>query len=79
MKTKNSLLLYEKPNELTTALEYTAGKTGFSAELIEKDYFCTAILDYLYSQPDCPLIFKGGTLLTKVHTGFYRLSENLDF
>lgn len=25
------------------------------------------------------LIFKGGTLLNKVHAGFYRLSEDLDF
>jgi predicted nucleotidyltransferase component of viral defense system len=75
----NRFLLHEKPSEFISALEYTAGKTSFKPELIEKDYFCTVILNHLYSLEECPLVFKGGTLLTKVHTGFYRLSEDLDF
>ncbi|MBI4729997.1 MAG: nucleotidyl transferase AbiEii/AbiGii toxin family protein [Acidobacteria bacterium] len=28
---------------------------------------------------DVPLVFKGGTCLAKVHSGFFRLSEDLDF
>ena len=73
MSTKgmNKLVLHETPNEFIAAIEFTARKTNFNAELIEKDYFCTVILNYLYSFEDCPLVFKGGTLLTKVHASFY--------
>jgi len=46
--------------------------------LIEKDYFCTALLEYLAATAN-KLVFKGGTCLAKVHANFYRLSEDLDF
>jgi len=46
--------------------------------LIEKDYFCSLILQYL-GEAVPELLFKGGTCLAKVHLGFYRLSEDLDF
>ncbi len=59
-------------------LNYTAAETGFSARLIEKDYFCSLVLDHLQAN-DSALIFKGGTCLSKVYAGFYRLSEDLDF
>ncbi|MGH8699971.1 MAG: nucleotidyl transferase AbiEii/AbiGii toxin family protein [Burkholderiales bacterium] len=63
---------------LRQAIEYTAGDTGFTARLIEKDYFCSVALEYLTAE--CPaLTFKGGTCLSKIHSGFYRLSEDLDF
>lgn len=67
--------------DLKDAVEYTSQKTGFSARLIEKDYYCSLILEYLYSQTDLKnkLIFKGGTLLAKAYTDFFRLSEDLDF
>ena len=60
------------------ALTFTTNKTGFNPALIEKDYFCSLILSYLFSI-ESSLIFKGGTALNKVHVGFYRLSEDLDF
>lgn len=60
------------------ALNYTAAETLFAQRLIEKDYFCTLLIGYLTSADDT-LIFKGGTCLAKVHAGFYRLSEDLDF
>lgn len=60
------------------ALIYTAAETGFIARLIEKDYFCTALLQYLAADR-YGLVFRGGTSLAKVHAGFYRLSEDLDF
>jgi len=60
------------------ALGFTAASTGFAARLIEKDYFCTLVLRYLARQQS-GLVFKGGTCLAKVHLGFYRLSEDLDF
>jgi predicted nucleotidyltransferase component of viral defense system len=59
-------------------LNYTAATTEFPARLVEKDYFCTVLLAFLASETD-NLIFKGGTCLAKVHAGFYRLSEDLDF
>ena len=59
-------------------LKYTEAKTGFTATLIEKDCYCSLILRCLF-QGDSPLVFKGGTCLSKVHVGFYRLSEDLDF
>lgn len=61
------------------AVLFTAGQTGLNATLIEKDYFCTILLQYLYRQPDSPLIFRGGTCIGKVYADFYRLSEGLDF
>ncbi len=47
--------------------------------LIEKDYFCTLLLDYLSKAGGAELVFKGGTCLTKVHSELYRLSEDLDY
>jgi predicted nucleotidyltransferase component of viral defense system len=59
------------------AVNFTAAQTGFSPRLIEKDYFCTVLLQYLAKAG--VLVFKGGTCLAKVHGEFYRLSEDLDF
>ncbi len=61
------------------ATNFTAAQTGFSTRLIEKDYFCTVLLQYLARGAGSDLVFKGGTCLAKVHAGFYRLSEDLDF
>jgi predicted nucleotidyltransferase component of viral defense system len=61
------------------AVLYTAGRTGLNATLVEKDYFCTVLLQYLYNHPETPLIFRGGTCIGKVYADFYRLSEDLDF
>jgi predicted nucleotidyltransferase component of viral defense system len=60
------------------ALALTRERTGFAERLIEKDYFCTALLEYLAASAN-KLVFKGGTCLAKVHANFYRLSEDLDF
>jgi len=59
------------------AVNFMAAQTGFSARLVEKDYFCTVLLKYLATAG--VLVFKGGTCLAKVHAEFYRLSEDLDF
>lgn len=60
------------------AIRFTAAETGFVPRFIEKDYLCSILLQDLASF-DSPLVFKGGTLLAKVHASFYRLSEDLDF
>lgn len=64
--------------QFVEALRFTAMQKGFPARLIEKDYFCSVLLEYLTGR-DESLVFKGGTCLTKVYAGFYRLSEDLDF
>jgi predicted nucleotidyltransferase component of viral defense system len=61
------------------AVGFTAAQSGFAARLIEKDYFCTVLLAYLYGAVGNELVFKGGTCLTKVHSELYRLSEDLDY
>lgn len=61
------------------ALSYTQTDRGFSARLIEKDYYCSVVLHDLLPLFETGLIFKGGTSLSKVHADFYRLSEDLDF
>src|ERR1044072_3344911 len=61
------------------AVQFTAAETGFVQRLIEKDYFCTVLLSYLFKSAGDGLVFKGGTSLTKVHSELYRLSEDLDY
>lgn len=65
------------PDIFREALSYSEGFTGFSASLIEKDYYCSLILHQVF-HCDTPLVFKGGTCLSKVYADFYRLSEDLD-
>jgi predicted nucleotidyltransferase component of viral defense system len=59
------------------SLSYSEGVTGFTASLIEKDYYCSLILHHIFERMT-PLVFKGGTCLSKVYVDFYRLSEDLD-
>jgi len=73
-----AIRVHEDPGLFREAVNFTAAETGFSPRLIEKDYFCTALLSYLMAA-DATLVFKGGTCLAKVHAEFYRLSEDLDF
>jgi predicted nucleotidyltransferase component of viral defense system len=68
----------DDPDLLREAIRFTAAKTGFQPALVEKDYFASVVLEWLASRhPE--LAFKGGTALSKVHSGFFRLSEDLDF
>jgi predicted nucleotidyltransferase component of viral defense system len=69
---------HEDPDLFRDAVTFTAAKTGFSAVLVEKDYFCTVLLKLLAEQ-ERSLVFKGGTCLAKVYADFYRMSEDLDF
>ncbi|MCK4415219.1 MAG: nucleotidyl transferase AbiEii/AbiGii toxin family protein [Candidatus Eisenbacteria sp.] len=79
MTDPTSLRLHDDLALFREATRFTAAQTGFSARLIEKDYFCTVLLEYLARSAGEDLVFKGGTCLAKVHGGFYRLSEDLDF
>jgi len=73
------LALHEDVPLFREAVNFTAARTGFNPRLVEKDYFCTVLLAYLSGRGGEQLVFKGGTCLAKVHAGFYRLSEDLDF
>ncbi len=65
------------PDIFREALSYSEAVTGFTASLIEKDYYCSLILQHVFDR-DTLLVFKGGTCLSKVYADFYRLSEDLD-
>lgn len=65
------------PDIFREAVSYSEAITGFTATLIEKDYYCSVVLQHLFSY-DTPLVFRGGTCLSKVHADFYRLSEDLN-
>jgi predicted nucleotidyltransferase component of viral defense system len=66
------------PDIFREALAYSEATTGFTASLIERDYYCSLILQWLFDS-GTSLVFKGGTCLSKVYADFYRLSEDLDF
>jgi predicted nucleotidyltransferase component of viral defense system len=78
--TQNSpgLRSHEDTDRFQDALQHTAATLGFRAALIEKDYFCSVVLQALGPAFDDGLVFKGGTCLSKVHAGFFRISEDLD-
>ena len=72
MSNPNEALLEKSPHnnvdKFRAAIEYTAATTGFRRELIEKDYFCSIVLAFLFSE-ETPLVFKGGTCLNKYTSG----------
>lgn len=72
------LRLHEDRDRFGEALSFTEAETTFPARLVEKDYYCTLMLEYLSGKVP-RLVFKGGTCLAKVHANFFRLSEDLDF
>lgn len=71
--------LHEKAGRFRNAVAYMASISGFGARLIEKDYYSSLILRDLADAFEHGLVFKGGSCLSKVHTAFYRVSEDLDF
>src|SRR3982750_2371004 len=70
---------HHERSKFVESIQFTAAETGFSARLIEKDYYCSVVLGALSPLFNAGLIFKGGTALSKVHSQFHRLSEDLDF
>lgn len=56
-----------------------AGKLKFRPVIVEKDYYLTVILNNIEALLSDKIVFKGGTLLNKVHLNYHRLSEDLDF
>ena len=56
-----------------------ARKMRFRPVIVEKDYYLTIILNNIEKLLSDKIVFKGGTLLNKVHLNYHRLSEDLDF
>jgi predicted nucleotidyltransferase component of viral defense system len=79
MADPNAIRFHEDPALFREAINFTAAETAFLPALIEKDYFCTVLLAQVTPANNAGLVFKGGTCLAKVHFGFHRLSEDLDF
>ncbi|MCL6504609.1 MAG: nucleotidyl transferase AbiEii/AbiGii toxin family protein [Pirellulales bacterium] len=70
---------HEDIQRFRTALLWTERHTGFSAVLIEKDYYASLLLHDWGPIFAAGVVFKGGTSLSKIHAEFLRLSEDLDF
>jgi predicted nucleotidyltransferase component of viral defense system len=56
-----------------------ASQHKFRPAIVEKDYYLTVILNNINSLLTDKIVFKGGTLLNKIHLNYHRLSEDLDF
>ncbi len=56
-----------------------ASQRKFRPAIVEKDYYLTVILNNIEALLTEKIIFKGGTLLNKIHLNYHRLSEDLDF
>src|SRR5437867_4151145 len=69
---------HEDADLIREAVNFSAAENGLVPRVIEKDYFCTVLLQHLAIAGDA-LVFKGGTCLAKVHAGLYRVSEDLDY
>ncbi len=76
---RSNFKIHEDPIYFREAVISVAQKSGFLSSMIEKDYYCSLVLAYLYQDPETNLVFKGGTCLSKVYVDFYRMSEDLDF
>ena len=79
MSKMQKYLLHKDNAGFRDAIRDTAVSTGFQPDLIEKDYYCSLILNYLFQDDETNLVIKGGTCLSKVYANFYRMSEDLDF
>lgn len=66
-------------DKLERIIPVIAQKHNFRLETIEKDYYLTLILNNIESHLSDKIVFKGGTLLNKIHLNYHRLSEDIDF
>lgn len=60
-------------------IDFVSGKIGYNPDIIEKDWWVTAVLEALFKLPYAPsLSFKGGTSLSKCWGLINRMSEDID-
>jgi hypothetical protein len=72
------MLLHKNHEAFIEIVSEVAKTYGYQADQIEKDYFVSLFLKELLSISDLPIIFKGGTSLSKVYHLIDRFSEDLD-
>jgi hypothetical protein len=72
------MLLHKNHEAFVEIVSVVAKTYGYQEEQIEKDYFVSLFLKELLSVSDLPIIFKGGTSLSKVYHLIDRFSEDLD-
>jgi predicted nucleotidyltransferase component of viral defense system len=78
IKLAGPIMVHKDKQAFKELILVIANRTGFKADLIEKDYYLTLILSKIDEL--CPnLAFKGGACLNKVYFDHHRLSEDLDF
>lgn len=63
---------------LADACRETGEEQNVQAYLVEKDFFLTRLLWALHEEVGAKALLKGGTLLSKVDLGFFRMSEDVD-
>lgn len=64
---------------LKKVIPVIANKNKFRLEIVEKDFYLTTVLNNINYFLSDKIVFKGGTLLNKIHLNYHRLSEDLDF
>lgn len=66
-------------NDRRDAIDYTSANTGYTRQIVEKDWWVTAVLRAIFSLPySDALSFKGGTNLAKCWNLISRMSEDAD-
>ena len=72
------MYLHKDDRELFKDLiTFVSRKTNVREDIVEKDYYVTLILQEL-SKADYPVVFKGGTSLSKAYGVIDRFSEDVD-
>ena len=72
------MYLHKEDKELfRDIISLTSQKLGISEDIVEKDYYVTLILKKL-SKIKYPVVFKGGTSLSKAFNVLNRFSEDID-
>lgn len=67
-----------EPGLLADVSRETAAREGVQPELVEKDFYLTRLLWAFGQRFERDVLLKGGTLLSKVDIGFFRMSEDAD-
>ena len=72
------MYLHKEDRELfKDMIRYVSEKANIREDIIEKDYYVTLLLLEL-SQIEYPVVFKGGTSLSKAYRVIDRFSEDID-
>ncbi|HYV44173.1 MAG TPA: nucleotidyl transferase AbiEii/AbiGii toxin family protein [Myxococcaceae bacterium] len=67
-----------EPAQLAELCREIGGREAVQPDLVEKDVYLTRLLWALGQRFGDQLLLKGGTLLSKVDLGFFRMSEDAD-